>query len=184
MENTEKICGHKRPDQNLDHYTKEVDKVFKKKYETIVQLERPNFVWNVNDNSKQIGKWTMVYDEGFEFDIGNQVFFSFNKYKQVGKFTAKNTDTEETAGYQSECDQTFVGWYHNSLTNENWGCYWAEKITKQKLQTYNTKAIDYDNLFKSARIPLHPQAKIIINKQNLKSMNDLITKKIDIKAEK
>ena len=61
-------CGHKRPDQNLDHYNIDVEKIFKHRHEVIVKLERPDKVFSIKDN-KQIGKWTMIYDEGFEFTI-------------------------------------------------------------------------------------------------------------------
>src|SRR5688572_14176485 len=85
-------CGHKRPDQNLDHYDAEVEKVFQKKHETLIRLERPNKVLSTYDN-KEIGKWTMIYDEGFEFTINNQIFFAFSKYEKFGKFSPSNTDT-------------------------------------------------------------------------------------------
>ena len=102
-------CGHKTPDQNLDHYNIDVEKTFKKKYEIMVNLERPNKVNSVANKSVEIGKWTMIYDEGFEFSIHDQTFFAFNRYKKIGKFTPTNTDTEDTVGYKSECDKTFIG---------------------------------------------------------------------------
>ena len=61
-------CGHKRPDQNLDHLNTDLSKVFKHKFEQVVRLERPDKVLSIKTN-KQIGKWTMIYDEGFEFNI-------------------------------------------------------------------------------------------------------------------
>jgi hypothetical protein len=167
-------CGHKRPDQNLDHYETEPDKIFKKRYETIVKLERPNSVFSI-DNKKEIGKWTMVYDEGFEFQIADQIFFAFSKYEKMGKFSASNTDTEETPGYKNACEKTFVGWYHNSKTNENWGCFTAEQISEEKLKVYNKKAIDYDHIFKYPRIPLnqnkHSALTNLMNKQKPLIMN-------------
>jgi cathepsin C len=102
-------CGHKRPDQNLDHYDVDISKIFKKKYETIIKLERPNMALSLVDGSTQVGSWTMVYDEGFEFEIGDQVFFAFSKYLKIGKFSPANTDTEDTPGYKNVCEQTFVG---------------------------------------------------------------------------
>lgn len=141
-------CGHKRPDQNLDHYEVDVDKALKIKYETIVHLERPNYVQSIVDNSVQLGKWTMIYDEGFEFTINDQVFFAFNKYEKEGKFSASNTDTEDTPGYKSVCEKTFIGWYHNSENNQNWGCFWAEKITKRDIEKYDKEKINYIALFK------------------------------------
>lgn len=141
-------CGHKNPDQNLDHYDVDVKTALKQKFEILVRLERPNKVFSLKDKSKQVGKWTMIYDEGFEFTIGDQVFFAFSKYEKVGKFTPTNSDTEDTPGYKNICDQTFIGWYHNSDTNENWGCYWAEKVGQNFISNVNLNDIDYNNIFK------------------------------------
>jgi hypothetical protein len=102
-------CGHNKPDQNLDHYDVDVEKTLKKKYEIIVMLERPDKVLSISDRTTEIGKWTMVYDEGIEFKIHDQVFFAFSRYKKVGKFSASNTDTEDTPGYKNMCDKTFIG---------------------------------------------------------------------------
>jgi len=145
-------CGHKRPDQNLDHYNVEVDKVFKHKYEFIVRIERPDKVYSIKDN-KQVGKWTMIYDEGFEFTIFDQVFFAFNRYKKVGRFSASNTDTEETKGYVNICNKTFLGWYHNKSTIKQWGCYWGEQIENNKLRNLDIDRINYKNIFKLNKIP-------------------------------
>lgn len=38
---------------------------------------------NVNGNDAK-GKWTMVYDEGFDFSLGDFKFFTFNKYVSSG----------------------------------------------------------------------------------------------------
>ncbi len=51
------------------------------------------------------GKWTMVYDEGFEIRIANSVFFAFSKYKNIGNLVnisyqnPKDDDDEQTKGY-------------------------------------------------------------------------------------
>lgn len=103
-------CGHKRPDQNLDHLDVNVEKVFDDRHQIIIHVERPNKIMSVVDGS-EIGKWTMVYDEGFEFRIKDQVFFAFSRYEKVGKFIASNTDTEDTPGYRNICDKTFIGIY-------------------------------------------------------------------------
>lgn len=145
-------CGHDRPDHNIDHIEKNVENIFKKKYETIMKLERPDLVLSVVTN-KQIGKWTMVFDEGFELQVDGQVFFTFYKYEQTTKFVPKNTDTYETPGYKSLCDKTFVGWYHKSI-GENYGCFYAEKISSSKLTQYNLTAFENYNVFKYNKLPL------------------------------
>jgi len=65
------------------------------------------------------GMWTMIYDEGFEVAIGDQVFFAFSKFSFVnhGK---KRTNV-------SHCDATEVGWYHNKERTA-WGCYFGKKV--------------------------------------------------------
>ena len=102
-------CGHKKPDQNLDHYDVNVESTFKQKWETIISLERPDKVISIKDKSQILGKWTMVYDEGFELTINDQVFFAFSRYSKIGKFNPSNTDTEDTPGYSSVCEKTFIG---------------------------------------------------------------------------
>jgi hypothetical protein len=152
IHDTDLKCGHKRPDQNLDHYNLDVDKIFKHKHEVIIKLERPDKVFSIKDN-RQIGKWTMIYDEGFEFTIYDQVFFAFNRYKKIGRFSASNTDTEDTKGYMNICNKTFLGWFHNKFTNAKWGCFWGEKIENNKLKSLDVEIINYRNIFDLNKIP-------------------------------
>jgi C1A family cysteine protease len=169
-------CGHKRPDQNLDHYDIIVEKSLKKKFETLVHLERPNKVLSAA-NGEEIGKWTMVYDEGFEFTIRDYVFFAFSRYKKTGAITPTNTDTEETVGYTSFCDKTFIGWYHKK-DNLNWGCYYAEQV--KDLKKYDLSQIDYNSLFKHSSLPLKSNAPLKVNKPASKP---LIKKNIKIRKQ-
>ena len=157
-------CGHKRPDQNLDHYNVDIEKIFKHKYQIIIKLERPDKVLSVKDNN-QIGKWTMIYDEGFEIKINDQVFFAFSKYKKEGKFSASNSDTEDTKGYVNICNKTFLGWFHKD-DNLNWGCFWAEKIEDSKFKKFNVEKINYKNIFKFNKIPFVSLSDIKNNKIN------------------
>ena len=57
----------------------------------------------------------MIYDEGFEINIGDYSFFAFSKYYPEGK-----------NHFESDCGQTLVGWYNNKRTGEK-GCYNAVK---------------------------------------------------------
>lgn len=179
-------CGHKNPDQNLDHYDVDVTTAIKQKYEILVTLERPNKVLSILDKSIEIGKWTMIYDEGFEFTIGNQVFFAFSKYEKVGKFSASNADTEDTPGYKNVCDQTFIGWYHNSETNENWGCYWAEKVKKNYIANLDVQEIDYKNIFKLRKIrpsSANPMGEVKNNDESLVKENSFNNIRMQMKTE-
>ena len=161
-------CGHDHPDKNLDHLSENIPSFFIENSQILIGLERPNIVYPINKKSSsnssiidsfqetiknKIGSWTMIYDEGFELKFANYVFFTFSKYKQKSNFKATNTDTEDTPGYESVCDKTFVGWFHKD-DGSNWGCFWAEKITNKVLNNYvedklsnNKKEFDYANIF-------------------------------------
>jgi len=52
----------------------------------------PNIVKDQAGNV--VGKWTMVYDEGFEVRLDNLNFFSFSKYSISHGKTPKDTDDE------------------------------------------------------------------------------------------
>jgi hypothetical protein len=52
----------------------------------------PNRVTDAS--GKYMGKWTMVYDEGFEIDLDDTNFFAFSKYSINDGRTPKNTDDE------------------------------------------------------------------------------------------
>lgn len=67
----------------------------------------------------------MVYDEGFEIYFNDQNFFAFSRYKTINNKIPKNDDDEQTKGYKSLCDQTFVGWYYNEVSGKDWGCYYG-----------------------------------------------------------
>ena len=103
-------CGHKSPDTNLDHIFGKVatNANFKEKYQIAINLQRPNKVLDLKMDDV-IGKWTMVYDEGFEFKILNYAFFAFSKYKkdmETGDPT--DNDTTDTSGYKNVCNETFL----------------------------------------------------------------------------
>jgi cathepsin C len=65
------------------------------------------------------GKWTMVYDEGFNIQIDQFTFFSFSKYS-IDKENGKKI-------YKSHCYSTLVGWFNNH-DKSKWGCYQAFKL--------------------------------------------------------
>lgn len=124
-------CGYPQPDKNVDHFTRppklKADSTYK------VRLLEPNIV---KDENGARGHWTMVYDEGFEVVVGNRRFFAFNKYVP-NKGTS--LDSRKVAHYTSHCDETMVGWWHDTKTDE-WGCYqgkqtkalntWTQPVTK------------------------------------------------------
>ncbi len=80
---------------------------------------------NVAESSGGLkGTWTMVYDEGFEvtFPEGNK-FFAFFKYTPKGQFPSP----DEIGDFDSVCDKTYTGWYHDAKDSEKVGCMIAQK---------------------------------------------------------
>jgi cathepsin C len=66
------------------------------------------------------GMWTMIYDEGFEVAVGDQTFFAFSDFDFVQDPAKGRTNV-------SHCDQTQIGWYHNT-DRSAWGCYVGKKV--------------------------------------------------------
>jgi len=117
-------CGHDRPDTasrqpNEDTVTQRSTKK--------VTLSDPNLV---QSDDGEVGTWTMVYDEGFEFTLGDQVFFAFSKFTQHG---SKST---------SQCSETGVGWYRDG-SRTKWGCFHGRKAGLSKGKSPSSSA-DHD----------------------------------------
>uniref|UniRef100_A0A0G4HIF3 Dipeptidyl peptidase 1 n=1 Tax=Chromera velia CCMP2878 TaxID=1169474 RepID=A0A0G4HIF3_9ALVE len=77
----------------------------------------------------QAAKWTMVYDEGFDFISKGLSFAAFFLFK-------KNPGTamaigDESKDAQSICDRTQVGWYRDSQTGL-FGCFIGKKIAAEQ----------------------------------------------------
>lgn len=64
----------------------------------------------------------MVYDEGFQLNHDDVVYFAFSKYKT------------DYAGVYSYCGETLIGWFNNQKTKER-GCYRASKKNSKNAQT-------------------------------------------------
>ncbi|CUV05600.1 unnamed protein product [Cryptosporidium hominis] len=70
------------------------------------------------ENGKVVGRWTMVYDEGFEIVINNMTIFGIMKYNLLnnGNCSAKDGDNETTKGetlcYETDSSQIQIGWYY------------------------------------------------------------------------
>lgn len=118
-------CGHEHPDKNTDHIFKDYEVNLKISETSELLLELPNSILSPTDK-KNIGTWTMIYDEGFEIRTQNMTFFSFSKYNYKGNKTPQDKDDEETEGYYSLCNETFAGWYHDKNL-KSWGCFYGKK---------------------------------------------------------
>merc|ERR1711907_340621 len=74
---------------------------FKSDMKWKVSLANPNIALVTDDKGKKHkGKWTSVYDEGFEVDAANRKFFAFSKF----------------ANGKSLCKKTWPGWHRDSKT--------------------------------------------------------------------
>jgi len=82
---------------------------------TILLLEYPDVVKSPITGNP-IGRWSMVYDEGFEIFLEEEEksnsddkvkikenFFAFSKYNINKDITPKDDDDEKSEGYVSEC---------------------------------------------------------------------------------
>ena len=72
----------------------------------------------------------MVYNEGFDIQVGSTSFFAFSKY-------AKNDHRNRSINtrWVSKCYSTLVGWYH--IGPKKWGCFYATKIGHSPDQVTN-----------------------------------------------
>jgi cathepsin C len=110
-------CGHHKPDVEEKQPARSVVDLQGKATKIPVILSEPNLA----DVQGQQGKWTMVYDEGFEVSVGNRVFFAFSN------FTFESDDGLTSSKHNvSHCGETMVGWYSNKDRTE-YGCYYGSK---------------------------------------------------------
>jgi len=90
--------------------------------------------------------WTTVYDEGWEARLhhgeDNLRLFAFAHYscaddnENCGQDGVGEDSHGNTAGYQSQCGQTMVGWYD---AGESKGCFYGHKVNadeKDKVHSY------------------------------------------------
>jgi cathepsin C len=119
-------CGMPTPDNNAYHFTHSADIKFDvdKSLRLTVTLTQPNIATAVDQRGvSSTGTWTMVYDEGFEVNIGGFSYFAFMKYKPRKK---TQLTSDEVSDYISYCDKTMVGWYHDT-SGSRWGCFRGAK---------------------------------------------------------
>jgi len=103
-------CGHKRPD--APHGQPEIKLASSTEMKVTFADKGQNKVV-VQHESKE-DYFSMVYDEGFEFDVDDKAFFAFSRFDLVG---TKNI---------SRCDETELGWYSNKDRSE-FGCWYGKK---------------------------------------------------------
>lgn len=110
-------CGHLRPDVEENQPQRDIvdsDDVT----QLMVTLRDPNVASTANDAG---GRWTMIYDEGFEFKVEGRSFFAFSNFT----FVANGTSGKKMN--VSHCDSTMVGWYTTD-DERQFGCYYGNKL--------------------------------------------------------
>ncbi|KAF8823067.1 hypothetical protein IE077_000989 [Cardiosporidium cionae] len=110
-------------------------------------------VFSPNEQSRTIGTWTMVYDEGFEINLSHSHYFGkLSKHISLPFHNLSNSnnwplnppgDSEDQFG-QLRCyitghdpTQTLIGWFtkHAEAPSQYfWGCFYAEKKSQQQRQ--------------------------------------------------
>ena len=71
-------CGHTEPSNENTAYKVSISEKFTEEYTVVLDGEN-SVNLKINDNNYS-GKWTMVYDEGFNIDTEEWTFFAFSKY--------------------------------------------------------------------------------------------------------
>jgi len=83
----------------------------------------------------------MVYDEGFEFNLGNKDTTEFSSYFVFLKYSSNDGRFPEIKSkHYSHCYQTLIGWYH--IENKKWGCFFGHKLVDNYRVPTNGEASD------------------------------------------
>eukprot|EP00928_Gymnodinium_smaydae_P027677 TRINITY_DN21321_c0_g1_i2.p1 TRINITY_DN21321_c0_g1~~TRINITY_DN21321_c0_g1_i2.p1 ORF type:complete len:554 (-),score=125.19 TRINITY_DN21321_c0_g1_i2:55-1626(-) len=116
-------CGHGHPDKEDAQPPRSL--VDEKKGSAVERfvLHDPNVATRA-DRKGERGTWTMIYDEGFEVNVGDRSFFAFSN------FTFEQDSVTHEKKNVSHCGQTMVGWYQNTKRTE-FGCYYGYKMDPQ-----------------------------------------------------
>lgn len=97
----------------------------------------------------------MVYDEGFEINLGKKNTHDFSSYFTFLKFSKNNGSKEGiTSKHFSHCNEALIGWFH--VNKNNWGCFFGHKLVDNYKEPTNGEADDklivVENVIKSAFI--------------------------------
>ena len=83
----------------------------------------------------------MVYDEGFEFNLGKKDTKEFSSYFLFLKYSKNDKSNEKIkTKYASHCNEALLGWYHTD--NGKWGCFYGHKLVKNYKKPTNGEASD------------------------------------------
>jgi len=150
-------CGHRRPDIEeaqpvrgfVDKEAATVKMVDAR--QLMVTLKNPNIAMSARDSK---GHWTMIFDEGFEVNVGGLNFFAFSNFTFED---VEQTDVMKLLGTKptgkhnvSHCGDTMVGWYQNR-DRTKFGCYYGTKVLATPVQRRPTTVTAKTVKAKSAR---------------------------------
>lgn len=106
--------------------------------ESEVELSDPSTVKGTDGE----GRWTMVYDEGVDFTVGDNSYMAFFRY--TPKFESQS-NPEKIEDFLWHCGETVSGWYHPSAKapQTGWGCFIARQVEgdSQDGKKYNTGSV-------------------------------------------
>ena len=80
------------------------------------------------------GRWTLIYNQGFEITVNERVYFAFSHFVQVPCCFHVNKTKLHVSNFFfavvfqngsdviSYCDRTLAGWSHDVL-GHNWACF-------------------------------------------------------------
>jgi hypothetical protein len=115
----------------------------------------------------------MVYDEGFEFNLGKKDTPKFSSYFSFLKFSLNDKSNPLiNSKYFSHCYEALIGWFHTD--DKKWGCFYGYKLNV-KLSETNGEASDkllvVENVIKPAFIEKEIKIKEI--EQKIQNQNDI-----------
>jgi cathepsin C len=159
-------CGHEEPSREDTSFNAKPNLSWKEEFEITLFSDDKAEMVKLGEN--QTGKWTMVYDEGFDIEFENRSFFAFSKY------IIEKDDKEGVFKHKSLCYSTCVGWYKNKQ-NTMWGCYKAYKTdtNKDEIVYFNTKPIEDSK--NENRLDLSNNRKNIVEKMRFKMISNSIS---------
>lgn len=96
----------------INDRNEDCDRVTSYPRQVYIHLDYPN---NATDKFGNRGKWTIIYNQGFEVIINYRRYFAFSQYHRDGN------------GVVSDCHKIKPGWSHDVLGN-NWACYKGHKV--------------------------------------------------------
>lgn len=135
-------CSHHIPTHERNVYKTYIDhKHFTNKFLTHLAPDN-KAVLITHENGKHhkaSGKWTMVYDEGFEIIVDDYSFFAFSKYVPNKKASLSQRIRDNKSKWSSMCYSTLIGWFHKK---DHWGCFYAEKVGENPQKITNGEVSD------------------------------------------